>query len=124
MTGKGKDMAGKRVYISCPLEDGALREIVTAALDAWQIDYWFDTEELDAGQRFADRIQEALGERDIFLRIATPSAERSFWVDRELRAARGLRRATPAHARQIIHLFLGEEADPQPLPSGQGEVVI
>lgn len=35
MTGKGKDMAGKRVYTSCPVEDGALRDTLAAALDAW-----------------------------------------------------------------------------------------
>jgi outer membrane protein assembly factor BamB len=113
-----------RVFISHTHEDIPRCQPLLAALDAWQIDYWFDTEELDAGQRFTDRIQEALGERDIFLRIATSSAERSFWVDRELRAARGLRRATPGHPRQIIQLCLDGEVGQLPLSPGEGEVVI
>ena len=32
-------MAGKRVYISCASDDTALLDMLTAALDAWEVVY-------------------------------------------------------------------------------------
>lgn len=100
MFGNGK------IFISHSHADNQRSQPLLAALDAWQLDYWFDTQELDVGQRFSDRIQQALDERDIFVRICTPDAMLSFWMDRELRAIRGLHKAFPKQPRLIIHLIL------------------
>lgn len=113
-----------RIFISHTHEDIQRCQPLLAALDAWQVTYWFDIEELDAGQRFSDRIQQALDQSDIFLRISTTAAERSFWMDRELRAARGLRSAVPDHPRLIIHLVLTTNGGGMPMSSGPGEIVI
>jgi hypothetical protein len=99
-----------RIFISHTHEDNQRCQPLLAALDAWQISYWFDIQELDAGQRFSDRIQQALDQSDIFLRFSSAVAERSFWMDRELRAARGLRSADPGHPRLIIHLVVTGDA--------------
>ena len=50
-------MAGKRVYISCPVEDGALRDTLAAALDAWGY-------ELTAVGRFWHRFCDSLWSKD------------------------------------------------------------
>ncbi len=113
-----------QIIISHTHEDNQRCQPLLAALDAWQINYWFDVQELDAGQRFSDRIQQALEQRDIFVRVTTPAAERSFWMDRELRAVRGLRAAFPEHPRLIIHLVLAGDASQVSPTAGPGEVVI
>ncbi len=95
-----------QVFISHAHEDNAICQPLLAALDAWQITYWFDLQELDPGQRFADKIQQALEQHDLLLRVATAAAERSYWMYRELQAVRGLQHAFPNHPRRIIHLAL------------------
>jgi outer membrane protein assembly factor BamB len=113
-----------QIFISHTHEDNPRCQPLLAALDAWQTDYWFDIQELDAGQRFSDRIQQALDQRDIFLRVTTEAAQRSFWMDRELRAVRGLRSAFPGHSRLIIHLVLAGDVARLSQSVGHGEVVI
>jgi outer membrane protein assembly factor BamB len=113
-----------RIFISHTHEDNQRCQPLLAALDAWQVTYWFDLQELDAGQRFSDRIQQALDQSDIFLRISTPAAGRSFWMDRELRAARGLTSAFADHPRLIIHLVLAANSGMGPVDAGPREIVI
>ncbi len=113
-----------QIFISHTHQDNQRCQPLLAALDAWQTNYWFDLQELDAGQRFSDRIQQALDQRDIFLRVSTEAAERSFWMDRELRAVRGMRAATPEHARLIVHLVVSGDAAKEARSAAPGEVVI
>jgi outer membrane protein assembly factor BamB len=110
MTDNGK------VFISHSHEDNERCTALLAALDAWQVDYWFDIQEMNAGQRFSDRIQQALGERDILIRVESQSARSSFWMDRELRAFRGMRDAFPKHPRRIIHFLLSANITLESLP--------
>ncbi len=95
-----------QVFISHAHDDNAICQPLLAALDAWQISYWFDLQELDPGQRFSDKIQQALEQHDLLLRVATGAAQRSYWMYRELQAVRGLQHAFPNHPRRIIHLAL------------------
>jgi outer membrane protein assembly factor BamB len=85
VTGKGKGMAGKRVYISCPLEDGALREMVTAALDAWEVAYAF----LEPSGLLPDGVlpssaQEGIRQCEVYLRICTRATISSASMTQEL----------------------------------------
>jgi outer membrane protein assembly factor BamB len=82
-------MPGK-VFISHDREDTSRCAGLLAALDAWGIDYWFDRQEASAAQQLSDRVQMALAESTVFLRICTPSTRRSFWMSMELGAFLGL----------------------------------
>ncbi len=99
-----------RIFVSHVHEDNARAQPLLATLDAWNVDYWFDTQQLDAGNSISERVQQALVERDIFLLIATAATDRSLWTGLELQAFRGLmeqdRQAGRAGRRQIIYLVL------------------
>jgi outer membrane protein assembly factor BamB len=111
MRGNGK------VFISHTHEDNERCAPLLAALDAWGVDYWFDTEQLAPGQQLSDRLQAAVSERDIFLRICTSASSRSYWMSLELNAFRGLQfeeqRKTRKDGRLSINLIL----DPGYVPS-------
>ena len=79
-----------RIFVSHVHEDNARAQPLLAALDAWNVDYWFDTQQLDAGNSISERVQQALAECDIFLLIATAATNRSLWTGLELQAFRGL----------------------------------
>src|SRR5581483_7958590 len=110
-----------KVFISYAHADSARCVPLLSALDAWGIDYWFDTQELAAGQELSERLQQALAARDVFIRICTAEAQRSFWTMQELAAFRGLV-GRGGRQRQVIFLIL----DPQYVrePARPGEVVI
>ena len=99
MFGNGK------VFVSHTHEDNAACAPLLAALDAWQVDYWFDTAQLSAGLELLDNIQRGLVERDIFIRVCTPAASVSVWMDRERQLARTLR-APNREQRLIIDLVM------------------
>ncbi|HEU5437837.1 MAG TPA: toll/interleukin-1 receptor domain-containing protein [Ktedonobacterales bacterium] len=84
MRGNGK------VFISHTHNDNEICAPLLAALDAWGMDYWFDTQQLDPGQHLSERIQEAIAERDIFIRVCTPATQNSYWMTLEMNAFRGL----------------------------------
>lgn len=104
MIGNGK------IFISHTHEDNARCAPLLAALDAWGVDYWFDVEQLAAGQHISERVQQAISERDVFIRIGTASSRASLWTTLELAAFRGLqldaKRERRAHQRQSITLIL------------------
>ena len=99
MFGNGK------AFISHTHEDNAACAPVLAALDAWQVDYWFDTAQLSAGLELLDNIQRGLSGRDIFLRICTPAANASPWMAQEQQLARTLR-APNREQRLMIDLIV------------------
>jgi hypothetical protein len=99
MFGNGK------IFVSHTHEDNAVCAPLLAALDAWQVDYWFDTAQLSAGLELLDNIQRGLVERDIFIRICTPAANASVWMERERQLARTLR-APNRDQRFIIDLIM------------------
>ena len=104
-------MAGNgRVFISHVHEDNARVAPLLAALDAWGVDYWFDTQQLGAGQHISERVQQALAQRDIFLLICTPATNASLWTSLELQAFRGLlerdRQSGRGEQRTVVYLIL------------------
>jgi outer membrane protein assembly factor BamB len=99
MFGNGK------VFVSHTHEDNAACAPVLAALDAWQVDYWFDTAQLSAGLELLDNIQRGLQERDIFIRICSPASNASPWMAQEEKLARTLR-APNRGQRRVIALIV------------------
>lgn len=117
-TGWGVTMRGNgRVFISHAHDDNARCTPLLAALDAWDVDYWFDTQQLGPGDDLSQGIQRAIAERDIFVRICTSAAQRSYWVKLETGAFRGLQ--ARAHrmgddTRVLINLILDTDYEPEP----------
>lgn len=106
-----------RVFISHAHDDNARCALLLAALDAWNVDYWFDTQQLGPGDDLSQGIQHAIAERDIFIRICTPAAKHSYWVKLETGAFRGLQ--ARAHrmgddTRVLINLILDAGYEPEP----------
>lgn len=95
MFGNGK------VFVSHSHEDNAACAPILAALDAWLVDYWFDTAQLSAGLELFDNIQRGLQERDIFVRICSPAANASPWMAQEQKLARTLNSPNGGHRRMI-----------------------
>ncbi|HEV8194276.1 MAG TPA: toll/interleukin-1 receptor domain-containing protein [Ktedonobacterales bacterium] len=99
MFGNGK------VFVSHTHEDNAACAPVLAALDAWQVDYWFDLAQLSAGLELLEHIQRGLQDRDIFIRICTPAALASRWTAEEQTLARTMR-APNRGLRRMINLIV------------------
>jgi outer membrane protein assembly factor BamB len=113
----------RRIFISHSHDDNQRCEPLLAAMDAWGLDYWFDTQELNPGQQLSDRLQQALAERDIFIRVCTIACQQSFWTTQELLAFRGLQQdQRHNHQRQMIFLIL--DAGYQLEPIVEGDAVI
>lgn len=112
MVGNGK------VFVSHSHDDNARCAPLLAALDAWGVDYFFDTQGLGAGQQLNERIQHEISSRDIFLRICTAAVQRSFWMSLEVNAFRGLqaadRKRSRGNRRVLINLILDGDYSREP----------
>ena len=112
-------MAGNgKVFISHSHDDNARCAPLLAALDAWGVDYFFDTQGLAAGQQLNERIQQEITSHDIFLRICTAAVQRSFWMGLEVNAFRGLqaedRKRGRGGRRVLINLILDGDYSREP----------
>src|SRR5690348_9317386 len=110
-------MNNGKVFISHAHEDNDRCAPLLAALTAWGTDHWFDVERLDAGQYLAPRIQQAITERDVFIRVCTTVSQRSYWVMLETEAFRGLQAAEYKEGktdRIMISLVLDEQYKLEP----------
>ncbi|HEX8032345.1 MAG TPA: PQQ-binding-like beta-propeller repeat protein, partial [Ktedonobacterales bacterium] len=108
-----------RVFISHSHDDNVRCAPLLAAMDAWGVDYWFDTEGgLSAGQHLTERVQQAMAERDVFLRICTGATQQSFWMNLETNAFRGLiaeeQRKGHGSKRVLINLILSGDYTREP----------
>ncbi|MGZ3675705.1 MAG: outer membrane protein assembly factor BamB family protein, partial [Ktedonobacterales bacterium] len=108
-----------RVFISHSHDDNARCAPLLAAMDAWGVNYWFDTEGgLSAGQHLTERVQRAMAERDVFLRICTGATQQSFWMNLETNAFRGLiaeeQRKGRGSKRVLINLILSGDYTREP----------
>jgi outer membrane protein assembly factor BamB len=120
-------MAGNgRVFISHVHEDNERCQPLLAALDAWGVDYWFDTQQLGAGQSISERVQQALAERDTFMLICTPATNASMWTGLELQAFRGLlerdKQSGRGEQRKVVYLILDPGYARQPV--GPHDIVV
>jgi hypothetical protein len=107
-----------KVFISHAHEDTERCKPLLDALDAWKVDYWFDTARMHAGDQLTSRIQQALEERDIFLRVCTSASQHSFWTTLESDAYRGIqardRGRQPPRQRVFINVILDAAYTQQP----------
>ncbi|HEV2238214.1 MAG TPA: toll/interleukin-1 receptor domain-containing protein, partial [Ktedonobacterales bacterium] len=115
-----------RIFISHTHGDNERCVPLLAALDAWDVDYWFDVQQLDAGQQLSQRLQQAIAERDIFIRVLTPATPQSFWMAQELSAFRGLQgddaKAGQRGKRRVILLALTLDAPREQM--GEGDLAL
>lgn len=112
-------MAGNgRVFISHAHDDNDACQPLLIALDAWGVDYWFDTERLKPGNELEEHIQTAILERDIFIRVCSTASQTSFWVRQETAAFRALQakdeKSGHGDKRTLINVVLDEGFRPQP----------
>ncbi len=78
-----------RVFVSHSHDDNAACQPLLAALTAMGVDYWFDTERLDAGTDLSTRIQAEISSRNYFIRVCSASIQANpYWVDLETNAFR------------------------------------
>lgn len=107
-----------RVFVSHSHDDNTRCAPLLTALDAWGIDYFFDTQGLGAGQQLNERIQQELTSRDILLRVCTGATQRSFWMSLEVNAFRGLQandqRRGQSDRRMLINLILDGDYSREP----------
>lgn len=108
MTGNGT------VFISHAHDDIPRCQPLLDALRSWGVDYWFDVQSLSAGQDLSQRIQDAIRQRDVFIRICTPAAQRSYWMRLEAGAFRGLEAQSARGQRAFINLILDADYVPEP----------
>jgi outer membrane protein assembly factor BamB len=110
MRGNGK------VFISHAHADNILCQPLLAALDAWGVDYWFDTQQLEPGQNLSDRLQQAIRDRDIFIRICTANTPQSYWMTLELSAFRSLQLGDQQQTRRSRRVTVNLVLDPRFVP--------
>jgi hypothetical protein len=107
-----------RVFISHAHEDNDKCEPLITALDAWSVRYWFDRDQIRPGDHLGDQIQRAIADSDIFLRICTPAAQKSYWVRLETAAFRGLQAegygTAEESARVIVNVILDSAYEREP----------
>lgn len=112
MPGNGK------VFVCHAHADNALCAPLLAALQAWGVDYWFDAAAMEAGADLTMRIQQAIAERDIFIRVCTNAAQQSYWARIETSAFRGLQaqahRGGEDGRRVLINLILDPDYQREP----------
>ncbi|MGZ3585235.1 MAG: toll/interleukin-1 receptor domain-containing protein, partial [Ktedonobacterales bacterium] len=106
MRGNGK------VFVSHTHIDNERCEPLLAALDAWGVDYWFDREQLGPGQHLSERIQTAIAERTMLLRICTGATLESFWMTQEMSAFRGMQLEEQQHRQRTDRLSINLILDP------------
>ncbi len=78
-------MAGKLVYVSFAPEDARDGDIVTAALDAWEVTYAQSPRHLGADDHLSDQQQAALRQCEVCLRLCSFATADSALMSAELR---------------------------------------
>ncbi len=120
MRGNGK------IFISHTHADNALCQPLLAALDAWGVDYWFDTQQLEVGQQLSEELQQAIRDRDIFIRICTANTPQSYWMTLELSAFRSLQLGDQQQRRKSRRITINLVLDPRfvPGPADNADYVV
>jgi outer membrane protein assembly factor BamB len=106
-------MAGKSVYISCASSDASLLDMVSAALDAWEVAYTSLEQpqfEMAGQMMLPEKAQAAIRQAEVFLRLCTASTASSASMAQELHFYRALevedRSRRQSDRRTLINLIL------------------
>lgn len=107
MTTEQSALSTVQVFISHVHEDNAHCEPLLLALDAWDVDYWFDKTSMRPGDAISAEIHNALIERSIFIRICTASMQhRPRWVQIETDMFLGLKAQEDGTERRGSRRFI------------------
>lgn len=108
-------LGNNKVFISHAHEDNSRCTPLIELLRQWPIDYWFDTEQIYAGDYFAQLIEQELRDRDIFIRVCSRAAQNSYWVGLETGAFHCLMaenyRQGLRDKRRLVNLILDPDYD-------------
>ncbi len=80
-----------KVFISHAYQDNDACQPLLTALASWDVDYWFQEERAEADESLAPQVEQAIAERDIFLRVLSRAAQASYWVRLETATFQRLR---------------------------------
>ncbi len=108
---ESKSMAGPSVFVSHSNKDVDWCSAFVNALQAADIDAWYDRGGLHAGMQWITTIARELEARDVFLLIITPQSWAAEWVQRELALAL-------LHHKQIVGVIH------EPTPDLRGFILI
>lgn len=103
-----------RVFISHAPEDAQTCVPLVAALDAWEIPYYFDTSPAGAAPMLAPNTQQALTTSNIFIRVCTRHTSASIPMSLESNAFRGLQAQRGGSKRALINLILDPSYQREP----------
>ena len=83
----------KKVFISYSRIDMDFVKTLAEDLENQGFDIWYDLTDIDAGDRWAQEIQEGISESEIFAIVVSPNSLKSEWVEKEFLFAskRGLK---------------------------------
>jgi outer membrane protein assembly factor BamB len=104
-------MAGNgKVFVSYAPEDAHVCLPIFAALDAWEVDYHAAPATLDSMQQIPPTVQRDLAERDVFIRVCSPAAQRSIPMNLLVSVYRGIqasdRQGSRRARRALINVIL------------------
>lgn|GEM_PF-2226149 len=99
----------RSVFLSYSHADTAAAERLKAELAGRGVEVWLDKAELAVGDRFARKIEEAIGRYGLLIVLISPNSVRSEWVRKEIAIAR--RKEEETGAVCIIPVFLGKTID-------------
>jgi outer membrane protein assembly factor BamB len=104
MPGNGK------VFVSYAPEDAQVCLPLFAALDAWEVDYHAAPAALDPAQQIPPAVQRDIAERDVYIRVCSPAAQRSIAMNLQVSVYRALQagegRGSRRARRALINLIL------------------
>jgi outer membrane protein assembly factor BamB len=104
MPGNGK------FFVSYAPEDAQVCLPLFAALDAWEVDYHAASAALDPAQQISPAVQRDIAERDMYIRVCSPSAQHSVAMNLQVSVFRALQagegRGTRKTRRALINLIL------------------
>jgi outer membrane protein assembly factor BamB len=105
--------AAGKVYVSHAPEDSARCAALLAALDAWELDYWFErTNQGAPTDELSQQAWQAITTCDYFLRVCTPAAPRSQRMGQEASAFRGMQAADQRHGKDTRRTLINIILDP------------
>jgi outer membrane protein assembly factor BamB len=104
MPGNGK------VFVSYAPEDAQVCLPLFAALDAWEVDYHAAPAALDLAQQIPPAVQRDIAERDVYIRVCSPAAQRSVAMNLQVSVFRamqaGERQRSRRANRALMNLIL------------------
>jgi hypothetical protein len=101
------------VFISYSHDDKDVVDVLRRRLDADQINYWLDEEDLHVGEVLNRAISKAIQDSRLFLIVLTPKSISSRWVEREIDEAAH----EETEGKKIILPIVAKDLSPNQIPA-------